>query len=347
MMWVHVAVLAATMALWTGGKLGWVPYEKYVDEKGYNRIILVLLAGNLLGMCLTWQSNQGRSLQDGAYLIRPVYGDGKDTEQFLVNVDEEELVISLDIPEQPGEDEPVQEKEKALSEEEALREAIREEAAAINEEKQEEDKYYLPSQVNGKHICWSYPADHSGMILMCLGIFAGMLLLIARERQREQENTRRKEQMMRDYPNLVTKLCLLVQAGMTMRRAFGKTALDYRKYKQEKEEPRYAYEEMLLTYYEMESGVLESQAYENFGRRCGQVQYRTLATLLSQNVKKGSQGLLDILERESIAAFEDRKRQARIQGDAAATRLLIPMVMMLVVVLVILMVPAGMSFYVM
>ncbi len=347
MMWIHVIVLAVTMALLAGGKLGWVPYEKYVDEKGYHRIILVLLAANLLGMCLTWQNNQGRSLQDGAYLMRPVHGEGRDTEQFLVEVDGEELVLSLDIPEQSGEDEPVREQEKVLSEEESLREAIREAAAALNEEKQEEDKYYLPSQVNGKQIRWFYPADHSGMVLMSLGIFAGMLLLIARERQREQENARRREQMLRDYPNLVTKLCLLVQAGMTMRRAFGKTALDYRKNRREKDEPRYAYEEMLLTYYEMESGVLESQAYENFGRRCGQTQYRTLATLLSQNLKKGSQGLLDILERESVTAFEDRKRQARIQGDAAATKLLIPMVLMLLVVLVILMVPAGMSFYVM
>ena len=342
---VHIGMMAVVLFLWIGGKAGWIPYKKYVESREYGKILLVFFLGNLLGMCITWQNNQGRILQDGYYLTRPLYGQGNRTEQFLASVEEVEIVISMSIPEQKGEEEPQEKKEKKLSPEEALREAIRKETLALNEEKQEPDKYYLPSKVNGKHIQWAYPTDHSGMILMSLAILAGILLILLKERRREQELEKRKEQMLRDYPNLVTKLSLLVRAGMTMRRAFGKTALDYRKNKRDDEEPRYAYEEMLVTYYEMESGVLESQAYENFGRRCNQVQYRTLATLLSQNLKKGSQGLLDMLERESVSAFEDRKRQARILGEAAATKLLIPMVLMLLVVLVIIMVPACMSFY--
>lgn len=342
---IHIGMMAVVLILWIGGKAGWIPYRKYVEPPEYGKILLVLLLGNLLGMCITWQNNQGRVLQDGCYLERPLYGQGNRTEQFLASVEEEEVVISMSIPQQQGEEETQEKEEKKLSPQEALREAIRKETLALNEEKQEPDKYYLPSQVNGKHIQWAYPADHSGMILMSLAILAGILLILMKERRREQALEKRKEQMLRDYPNLVTKLSLLVRAGMTMRRAFGKTALDYRKNKRDDEEPRYAYEEMLVTYYEMESGVLEAQAYENFGRRCNQVQYRTLATLLSQNLKKGSQGLLDMLERESVSAFEDRKRQARILGEAAATKLLIPMVLMLLVVLVIIMVPACMSFY--
>lgn len=342
---VHIGMLAVVLFLWIGGKAGWIPYKKYVEPREYGKILLVLLLGNLLGMCITWQNNQGRILQDGAYLVRPLYGQGNKTQQFLASVEDEEVVISMSIPQQQGEEEEQEKKEKKLTPQEALSEAIRKETLALNEEKQDPEKYYLPSNVNGKHIQWAYPTDHSGMILMSLAVFAGILLILMRERKRERELAKRKEQMLRDYPNLVTKLSLLVQAGMTMRRAFGKTALDYRQNKGKEEEPRYAYEEMLVTYYEMESGVLESQAYENFGRRCDQVQYRTLATLLSQNLKKGSQGLLDMLERESVTAFEDRKRQARILGEAAAMKLLIPMVLMLLVVLVIIMVPACMSFY--
>lgn len=342
---IHIGMMVVVLFLWIGGKAGWIPYRKYVESREYGKILLVLLLGNLLGMCVTWQNNQGRTLADGAYLERPLYGQGNRTEQFLASVEEEEIVISMSIPQQEGEEEKTKKKEKKLSKEEALREAIRKETLALNEEKQEADKYYLPAEVNGKHIQWAYPTDHSGMVLMSLAMFAGILLILLKERRKERELEKRKEQMLHDYPNLVTKLSLLVQAGMTMRRAFGKTALDYRQNKGKDEQPRYAYEEMLVTYYEMESGVLESQAYENFGRRCNQVQYRTLATLLSQNLKKGSQGLLDMLERESVSAFEDRKRQARILGEAAATKLLIPMVLMLLVVLVIIMVPACMSFY--
>ena len=44
-------------------------------------------------------------------------------------------------------------------------------------------------------------------------------------------------------------------------------------------------------------------------------------------------------------AFEERKRYARVQGETAAAKLLIPMVLQLVIVLIILIVPACISFY--
>lgn len=90
---------------------------------------------------------------------------------------------------------------------------------------------------------------------------------------------------------------------------------------------------------------MEEQAYENFAKRCGHPKYRTLSALLIQNLKKGNRQLLDILEKESAEAFEERKRYARVQGEAAATKLLIPMVLMLFIVLIILIVPACISFY--
>ena len=43
-------------------------------------------------------------------------------------------------------------------------------------------------------------------------------------------------------------------------------------------------------------------------------------------------------------AFENRKRRAKVIGEQAGTRLLVPMVLMLVIVFVVLLVPAGMSF---
>ena len=62
--------------------------------------------------------------------------------------------------------------------------------------------------------------------------------------------------------------------------------------------------------YEMESGVSESEAYRRFGERCGQVKYKTFATLLIQNLQKGSRQMADMLERESMEAWEERKRKA-------------------------------------
>ena len=95
----------------------------------------------------------------------------------------------------------------------------------------------------------------------------------------------------------------------------------------------------------MDSGVSETEAYRRFGERCGQVKYKTFATLLIQNLQKGSRHLADLLEKESMEAWDDRKRKARVLGEAATTKLLVPMVLMLVVVMAIIMIPACLSFY--
>ena len=72
--------------------------------------------------------------------------------------------------------------------------------------------------------------------------------------------------------------------------------------------------------------------------------YVKLGALLSQNIKKGSRGLLAEMEQEVKEAFEDRKAMARKLGEEAGTKLLGPMAMMLAVVMIIVIVPAFLSF---
>ena len=67
------------------------------------------------------------------------------------------------------------------------------------------------------------------------------------------------------------------------------------------------------------------------------------AMLLSQNLRKGSKGLTDILEREAADAFEDRKKLAKKLGEEAGTKLMIPLFMMLAIVFAIVTVPAFFS----
>ena len=101
----------------------------------------------------------------------------------------------------------------------------------------------------------------------------------------------------------------------------------------------------MIVCHEMDSGVSEMEAYRRFGERCGQVKYKTFATLLIQNLQKGSRQLADMLEKESMEAWDERKRKARVLGEAAATKLLVPMILMLLVVMAVIMVPACLSFY--
>lgn len=94
----------------------------------------------------------------------------------------------------------------------------------------------------------------------------------------------------------------------------------------------------------MKNGISESQAYERFGKRCQLPEYIRLGSVLSQNLKKGSKGLTELLESEAASSMNERKNHAKKIGEQAGTKLLLPMVMMLGIVLVILMVPAFLSF---
>lgn len=52
-------------------------------------------------------------------------------------------------------------------------------------------------------------------------------------------------------------------------------------------------------------------------------EYLKLASLLSQNVKKGTTDILKLLEQESQSAFEQHKNLAKKKGEEAGTKLLI------------------------
>ena len=67
--------------------------------------------------------------------------------------------------------------------------------------------------------------------------------------------------------------------------------------------------------------------------------------MLLQNRQKGNDKLLTMLQNEAEKAFAERQRRARITGNEAGTKLLMPMAMMLMVVLMIVLFPAVVSFY--
>ena len=179
--------------------------------------------------------------------------------------------------------------------------------------------------------------------LIILFVIAAVLLFVSRRQKKAEMEKKRRENLKRDYPELVSRLLLLLQAGLVCRSAFMRIASDYEKDIKKGKKARAAFEEVVRTCAEMEKGVGEIEAYRNFGIRCALPSYRTLSVLIAQNVKKGGSGLLEMLEREMVTAMDERKRTARADGEKASVKLLLPMGMMLVVVMAVTIVPAFMS----
>lgn len=105
-----------------------------------------------------------------------------------------------------------------------------------------------------------------------------------------------------------------------------------------------AYEEMKITYYQIESGLPEGKAYQIFGKRCRMHRYRKLGNMLEQNIRKGTAGLLEELKQEVQEALGDRKALTFRMGEEASTKLLMPMILLLGIVLIICIAPALMTF---
>lgn len=195
---------------------------------------------------------------------------------------------------------------------------------------------HLPDAIDGVEVEWSVKRERKGIVLLLLGLIAAVCIPVSGKRRQEDLLQKRAQELMEDYPELVSKYLLLLNAGLSQRSVWERITADYRRSGRK----RYAYEEMILTMHEMENGISEAKAYERFGKRCRLLPYMRFSGVLVQNLQKGAKGALVLLEQEALAAFAERKEAAKKRGEEAGTKLLLPMFGLLGIVLVIVMAPA-------
>lgn len=340
-MWIHIVIFMIILGFLLACRASWIQAEPLGGRYSLRLFLAVAAGGNILGMAFTMTGGSPAVYDDGLRIEKG--SGGIHEEEFQVAASGEEMeTVRIQVPEkETGEEEAPAETEEA--EEESRERRIREMVEEYNSQKQDPDYYYLPARWEGETFTWRRPGDPSGALLASMGLFAAFVVLMKKSREAQEREMKRSEQLLMDYPALVMKFALLIQAGMTAGRAFRKIAGDYRR--RNPDGGRSAYDAVAAACYEMDSGVAEQEAYRRFGERCGQMKYKTFSTLLIQNLQKGSRHMADILEQEALDAWDERKRKARVLGEAAATKLLLPMVMMLAVVMAIIMIPAFLSFY--
>ena len=180
--------------------------------------------------------------------------------------------------------------------------------------------------------------------VLALTAVAVLCIYVQMDQQVHRRAETRRNQLLLDYPDLMWKMTMLLGAGLTIKGTFSRIVQEYQKNRGKTARIRYVYEEMAYACHEMHSGIPEAEAYERFGKRCQIPEYIRLGSVLSQNLKKGSAGLTELLEKEAADSMVQRKNQAKKIGERAGTKLLLPMMLMLGIVLAILMIPAFLSF---
>nr|MCR5330625.1 hypothetical protein [Lachnospiraceae bacterium] len=235
---------------------------------------------------------------------------------------------------------PVQEDEAEVFEKHLTEELTAADRASLN------DRFMiLPDNVDGRRIGWKDKRNTAPGIIAMLGLITMLGIIPAKGADLKKQVRLREKEMISDYPDIISKLSLLLTAGMTSRAAWEKICIDYTKTKNErkagnKKTERYAYEEMVRTLSQMNLGRSESEAYEDFANHCRVALYQRLGSLLSKNLRRGSREMIGLLQAEAENAMEDRRQSVRQKGEEAGTKLLLPMFGMFGIVMAIVIVPA-------
>ena len=196
----------------------------------------------------------------------------------------------------------------------------------------------LPQEFEGKKLTYHAPGHSQNLVLVFLGIVAALCLFLKEKSDLEEAKKRRENSLMEDYSDLVSEFLILTGAGYPAKAAWKKMTLDYGRSAKKGMHP--LYEEMQVAVNQMETGVPETRAYADFGRRCQVRCYVKFASLLESSVSTGGKNLRRLLESEVEEAFKQRADTARRKGEELSSKLLLPMFGMLGVVMVMVVAPA-------
>ena len=91
------------------------------------------------------------------------------------------------------------------------------------------DRIALPSVLGGKQLVWKEVREDHSLVLMLMTVCTATAIFFFQDRDLHQQVLGRREKMKGNYPVVLNKLTLYLGAGMTIRGAFQKIALDYHK----------------------------------------------------------------------------------------------------------------------
>lgn len=232
---------------------------------------------------------------------------------------------------------------KMMSGKDELYHRLSEELETINLTDRTKVKIELPTQIDEKPIRWKLRRKNQSVAILVLFLCAGCAVYYFRDQEIKKEEEAQKRQMLMDYTDIISKFILLLGAGMTVKMSWKKIVCDYEEKIVHGFKKRLIYEEMSASLLSMNNGMSEIQVYEEFGKRTNLSKYQMLSSLLIQHIRKGTQNVNILLERELCDSLEEKKCIARQLGEEAGTKLLLPLFIMLGIVMIMIMFPAMIS----
>ncbi|MCR5676207.1 MAG: hypothetical protein K6G16_10915 [Lachnospiraceae bacterium] len=145
----------------------------------------------------------------------------------------------------------------------------------------------------------------------------------------------RQESIERQFPQVISKLTLLTEAGMEVSRAWDLTSKSGR---------GTLYEEMNRVNIDLNNNVQPAEAYTSFISRCSNNYTSKLATLIMQNMYKGNAEIVAQFKSLNTESWNEYQNSTKREGERVQTKLFVPTLMMFAGILIMLIVPVMSSF---
>lgn len=204
-------------------------------------------------------------------------------------------------------------------------------------------KLTLPDEVDGVKLSWSKEKSNTAGKIAMLEIIVIVLLVLEKKEKKKTAQKERNIQLQLEYPEIVSKMAVLMGSGMTVEQSWNRITARYLDERKNKNTMP-AYEEMLVTEREISDGMTGRKAYAGFAERVKLPCYQKLVRIILQSIHKGSKGVCEMLEKESEDAFDERRLLALKLGEEAGTKMLMPMMIMMAIVIAIVIAPAIIDF---
>ena len=182
----------------------------------------------------------------------------------------------------------------------------------------------------------AFNKDSNAKLFLAIAIVGLFAMPFVVDKGLDDKIEKRRLAIQLEFPDFISKLTLLVNAGMTISKAWEKIVVDNTK-------DSILYNEMSYTLSEISAGKPEAVAYEEFGRRCKIKEIIKFVSVIILNLKKGGAEVVPVLKVQGDECWEMRKNAAKKLGEEASTKILIPLMIMFIGIIVIVVTPAILS----
>ena len=172
------------------------------------------------------------------------------------------------------------------------------------------------------------------ILVLLISIVASAAIWVSQADEMKQALSPRRGACLDEFPNVISKLALLVSSGMTLYQAWSAVA-------QSREGP--IYDLMRRSCQDVDNGMGENDAYYRFGLLSDSQEIRKFSSMLVQSLEKGGGELTGFLMQQSKELWGQKRQRMLQKGDEAAAKLLLPTALMLVGILLIILSAVFMS----